>query len=84
MLFLRMSKEAKDKLVGFGSTLVKRIKYRDGWVFAGRSGMTSPFEEVSVPGRCTQSCPLCVSDAFPALVASRLTTLSTNVCPRFL
>ncbi|CAL8381720.1 unnamed protein product [Boreogadus saida] len=42
-----MPEESKDILVRLGSTLVKRIKYRDTWVFAGSSGMTSPFEELT-------------------------------------
>ncbi|XP_030231863.1 protein FAM3D isoform X2 [Gadus morhua] len=42
-----MPEELKDILVRLGSTLVKRIKYRDTWVFAGSSGMTSPFEELT-------------------------------------
>lgn len=45
----KMTDEMKDVLAGMGSTLIKELKSKDNWVFAGRVGMTdkSPFEKVA-------------------------------------
>lgn len=46
----RMTNEMREVFVGMGSTLIKSLKHRDSWVFAGRAGAQnkSPFEMVSL------------------------------------
>ncbi|XP_028430844.1 protein FAM3C [Perca flavescens] len=34
----KMTKEMTEVFVGMGSTLIKSVKHRDSWVFAGRAG----------------------------------------------
>lgn len=48
---LRLTEEVRELLSGMGSALIKSVKARDNWVFAGRAGSTdsSPFEKVSGP-----------------------------------
>lgn len=47
----RMTKEMREVFAGMGSTLIKSVKHRDSWVFAGRAGTgnKSLFEKVSHP-----------------------------------
>nr|XP_046241267.1 protein FAM3D isoform X2 [Scatophagus argus] len=35
----KMTDEMREVFVGMGSTLIKSVKHRDSWVFAGRAGM---------------------------------------------
>lgn len=49
LLLGRLTDEVREVLVGMGSTLIKSVKARDSWVFAGRAGMgyKSLYEKVS-------------------------------------
>ncbi|XP_070759245.1 protein FAM3C isoform X1 [Enoplosus armatus] len=46
----KMTKEMREIFVGMGSTLIKSVKVRDSWVFAGRAGAKnrSLFEKQAV------------------------------------
>ncbi|CAL1609398.1 unnamed protein product [Knipowitschia caucasica] len=46
----KMTDEIRDVLESMGSTLIKSLKSKDNWVFAGRTGAAekSPFEKISV------------------------------------
>uniref|UniRef100_A0A3B4AVU6 ILEI/PANDER domain-containing protein n=1 Tax=Periophthalmus magnuspinnatus TaxID=409849 RepID=A0A3B4AVU6_9GOBI len=45
----KLTDEIRDVLEGMGSTLIKTLKSRDNWVFAGVAGHNlSPFEKISV------------------------------------
>uniref|UniRef100_A0A8C9YEX0 FAM3 metabolism regulating signaling molecule D n=1 Tax=Sander lucioperca TaxID=283035 RepID=A0A8C9YEX0_SANLU len=46
----KMTKEITEVFVGMGSTLIKSVKHRDNWVFAGRAGTEnrSVFEKHAV------------------------------------
>ncbi|XP_068567806.1 protein FAM3C [Cebidichthys violaceus] len=46
----KMTDEIREVFVGMGSTLIKSVKRRDNWVFAGRAGTEnkSPFEKQTV------------------------------------
>lgn len=46
---LRLTEEVRGLFTGMGSTLVKSVKARDNWVFAGRAGGSdrSLYEKVS-------------------------------------
>ncbi|XP_041800413.1 protein FAM3C isoform X2 [Chelmon rostratus] len=46
----KMTNEMREVFVGMGSTLIKSLKHRDSWVFAGRAGAhnKSPFEMYAV------------------------------------
>lgn len=48
---LRLTEEVRELLAGMGSALIKSVKARDNWVFAGRAGSAdrSPYEKVSGP-----------------------------------
>lgn len=48
---LRLTEEVRGLFAGMGSTLVKSVKARDNWVFAGRAGGAdgSLYEKVSDP-----------------------------------
>lgn len=54
-----MTSQMRKVFVSMGSTLIRSVKPRDGWVFAGRAGAQnkSPYEKVSQPDRFG----LCVS-----------------------
>lgn len=45
----KMTDEMRDILSSMGSSLIKEVKSKDNWVFAGRVGMTekSPFEKLA-------------------------------------
>uniref|UniRef100_A0A3P8T9U6 FAM3 metabolism regulating signaling molecule D n=1 Tax=Amphiprion percula TaxID=161767 RepID=A0A3P8T9U6_AMPPE len=47
----KMTDEMREIFVGMGSALIKSVKHRDSWVFAGRAGAKSKslFEKVSEP-----------------------------------
>uniref|UniRef100_A0A672IB46 ILEI/PANDER domain-containing protein n=1 Tax=Salarias fasciatus TaxID=181472 RepID=A0A672IB46_SALFA len=47
----KMTPEMREIFVGMGSTLIRSVKQRDSWVFAGRAGteIKSLFEKVSEP-----------------------------------
>uniref|UniRef100_A0A667YUV2 FAM3 metabolism regulating signaling molecule D n=1 Tax=Myripristis murdjan TaxID=586833 RepID=A0A667YUV2_9TELE len=47
----KMTNEMREIFVGLGSSLIKSVKRRDTWVFAGGGGTSknSPFEKVSHP-----------------------------------
>uniref|UniRef100_A0A3Q3WY66 ILEI/PANDER domain-containing protein n=1 Tax=Mola mola TaxID=94237 RepID=A0A3Q3WY66_MOLML len=46
----KLTDEVREVLVGMGSTLIKSVKARDSWVFAGRAGMgyKSLYEKLAV------------------------------------
>lgn len=56
--FGRMTDEMRDILAGMGSTLIKTVKSKDSWVFAGRAatGEKSLFEKVSDHVDCNSLC----------------------------
>ncbi|XP_051271721.1 protein FAM3C [Dicentrarchus labrax] len=51
----KMTKEMREIFVGMGSSLIKSVKVRDNWVFAGRAGTgnKSPFEKKAVNNKET-------------------------------
>lgn len=60
----RLTDEIRDIFTALGSTMVKSLKPRDSWVFAGTYGMkkASPFEKVGTS--CSFKCnclPLCIT-----------------------
>ena len=50
----RMTDEMREAFVGMGSTLIKSVKHRDSWVFAGRVGT----ENKSLHERVSHPCSL--------------------------
>ncbi|XP_073325097.1 protein FAM3C [Pagrus major] len=61
----KMTDEMREAFVGMGSTLIKSVKHRDSWVFAGRAGMEnkSLHERQAVNDEKTN-----VFEGWPALV----------------
>lgn len=76
---LRLTDEVRGLLAGMGSALIKSVKARDNWVFAGRAGSAdrSLYEKVSehlsAPARAPFLPPLMLK------VSSALSTCQTAV-----
>lgn len=51
----RLTDEMREVLATMGSTLIKSVKAKDNWVFAGRAGTDkkSLYEKVSEPFHCS-------------------------------
>lgn len=49
ILWLRLTEEVRELLAGMGSSLIKSVKVRDNWMFAGRAGSVnrSLYEKIS-------------------------------------